>query len=176
MEENVEYFSDAQKKAELFRRAYQETGAPGTADFKALTRVNLVRYNNIAATDIDPEERSHGAGTGGIKVKSTIDKPLSVVSNLTKIPDGLLRMNEEVIMHLDGLFLNGFPFVTTVLHGMCVMKASMLMSDKFYYMHEIVNEACNTCRESGFQIVEIHAYKFQKALNKFSEGQLCRDK
>ena len=58
--------------------------------------MNLIRDNKVTTSDVTLADWVCGPDVGGIKAKSTWDKPLPAVSNMIEITEASLRGNEEV--------------------------------------------------------------------------------
>ncbi len=89
-------------------------GTPSIKDFKALNTMNGVKNNPITIQDINLAEKIFGPDIGALKSKTTCTKPAPIINNYIETPTELINTQQEFILCMDGMKINGLPFLTTV--------------------------------------------------------------
>ena len=105
-----------QKRAYRARELYDTMGTPTVDDLKAMIRMNLIRNNIVTTEDVNLAEKAFGADVGNVKGKTTRSRPAPVISNIVEIRDELLEVQKDVTLSMDGMMVNSWNFLTTILH------------------------------------------------------------
>jgi hypothetical protein len=104
VKENLKFLSPRQqKRARRARELYETMGTPTVDDLKAMTSMNLIKNNVVTTDDINLATKAYGPDVGGIKGKTTRNKPTPVTSNIVEIPDELLEVQQDFTVSMDGL-------------------------------------------------------------------------
>ena len=173
VEDNLRFMSERQRKnAKLARKAFQALGTPTLDDFKAMLRMNLIRNAKITTKDINLAQKAFGPDVGSIKGKTTRNRPLPAQSNVIEIPPELLRINEDIVLSIDGLSVNSLKFLTTVSHDV-FYRTSQYISDAIAQNYEdCMQEVYDIYKQGGFTVTEIHCdNEFHKAMDNFAARQ-----
>jgi hypothetical protein len=93
---------------------YHSLGTPSIKYFKAILTMNLIRNVPVTLDNIKLAEQIFGTDIGALKGKTTRAKPAPVVSDYINIPSKLFNNHQEVVLCMDGMSINGLPFLTTV--------------------------------------------------------------
>ena len=144
----------------------QASGAPIVADLKAVMRMNLKKDCKANAEDVSSAKRECGPDVGSLKVKSARSKPVRVMSNITKLPEELLSIQEDITLSMDGLKANGSKFSTNVGHDVHHIIAQGLVKNPNF---EICNEKSKDIEllhgKGGFRLNDMHSdSEFKKTL------------
>jgi hypothetical protein len=115
MDENKAFYTNQQfAKAKKVCKLYHALGTPSIQDFKAMLQMNLIANNLITVEDIEIAEQIFGSDIGSLKGKTTRMKPIPVVDNYIAIPQKLYAKQQDVVLCIDGIKVNGLLFLTTV--------------------------------------------------------------
>eukprot|EP00957_Ditylum_brightwellii_P059907 4548275-Ditylum_brightwellii.AAC.1 len=97
VEENVKFLLPRQiKHAKKAQKMFEAMGTPSWWDLKALIRMNLVKNKDVTTEDVNLGLKAYGPDVGEVKAKMTQHCPDPVQDRTIKIPDELLKVNEEV--------------------------------------------------------------------------------
>jgi hypothetical protein len=125
--ENKLLYTDRQiQHAKLASSIYHAMGTPLLKDFKSIITSNMVKSIPITIDDINKAEKVFGPNVGVLKGKTTQQKPAPVVSDYVKIPRELVQNHQSVILCMDGIVINGVPFLTTVSRNIMYQTAEWI--------------------------------------------------
>ena len=82
-------------------------GSPSTADLKKAMLTNQIKNDPVTAEDVTLAERIYGPDLGTLKGKTTRRKPVPVVSDQVEVPPEIYSNNEDLVMSIDVMFVNG---------------------------------------------------------------------
>ena len=172
-EDNLKYMSKRQRKRRiLVQKVYQAIGTQTPEDFKAMLQMNLIRNAKVTTKDINLAQKAFGPDIGSMKGKTTRSKPTPAFRDTIEIPHKLLRINEEIVLLIDGLDVNLLKFLTTISHELYYQTAQYLKQVRAKDYEECMQEVYNVYRQGGFTIVEIHCNsEFRKAMDNFAAKQ-----
>jgi hypothetical protein len=115
VEENQLFHTPRQvQQAKLTRQIYHALGTPSLRDFKAIVRTNAIKNLPITIDDINIAEQVFGPDVGALKGKTTRVKPAPVVADYLEVPKELITKHSNITLCIDGMKINGIPFLTTV--------------------------------------------------------------
>ena len=131
-----------------------------------------MKNNRITTKDVILAEKAFGPDVGELKGKTTRRKPRVAVDNVVEIPPELLSINEEVILSIDGLSVNGLKFLTTISHELMYRTEQYIKDARAEDYEKCMNEIYYIYRKAGFIIVEIHCdNEFHEAMDEFASKQ-----
>jgi hypothetical protein len=120
VDENKEFFTTQQfKKAKQARELYNALRTPSLQDFKAILQINLIANNPVTNEDIDIAEEIFGPDIGSLKGKTTRKKPTLVINDYVNIPQKLMLKQQNIVLCIDGIKVNGLMFLTTISKNLC---------------------------------------------------------
>ena len=115
MDENKAFFTNCQFAiAKKVHELYHALGMPSTQDFKAMLRMNLIANNPVTMEDIEIAKQIFGPDIRSLKGKTTRQKPIPVVNNYIAIPKELYAKQQDIVLCIDSIKVNGLLFLTTV--------------------------------------------------------------
>jgi hypothetical protein len=94
---------------------YNALESPSVKDFKAILRLNFIKNNPVTLDGIKIAESIFGPDIGSLKGKTTRRKPSAVVSDYIEIPPELIQAQQDVVLYMDTMYINGMSFLTTIL-------------------------------------------------------------
>ena len=103
-------FVRAKKAHEL----YHALRTPSIQDFKAILRMNIIANNPVTMEDIEIAKQIFGPDIGSLKGKTTRQKLIPAVNNYIAIPKELYAKQQDIVLCIDGIKVNGLLFLTTV--------------------------------------------------------------
>ena len=87
--------------------------------------MNIMRDNEVTTEDSTLAEKTFGPDIGRLKGKTEQSRQFPVQIHVVVIPRELLSLHEEMETSLDGCFVNGQLFITSI---SCEMHHSMAIS------------------------------------------------
>jgi hypothetical protein len=117
-------------QAKMAQDLYHSLGTPSINDLKAVIRMNCIKNNPVTISDVNLAEKIFGPDIGSLKGKSTRKKPVHVAPDYVKIPRSLMDAQYSVTLCIDGMFVNGLPFLTTISCNIMYRMASSLPNKK----------------------------------------------
>eukprot|EP00957_Ditylum_brightwellii_P141840 10806800-Ditylum_brightwellii.AAC.1 len=106
---------------------------------------------------------------GALKGKTTRTKPIPVTSNLIELPDELVRINEDVILSIDGMKVNSLKNLTSISHEIYYRIAQYVKDALAAEYKEKLDEIKALYNRGGFMITNIHCdNKFHKKMDSFA--------
>jgi hypothetical protein len=76
--------------------------------------MNTIKNNSVTTADIDIAEKFFGPDISSLKGKTTHHKPVPVIKDYIEIPQELIAAQHSITLCLDGMKVNGIPFLTTI--------------------------------------------------------------
>ena len=119
--------------------------------------MNLIKNNPITSRDIDVAEMIFGKDIGTIKGKSKRVKRMHVPEDYIAIPPELINAQKNVTLCLDGMFVNGMPFLTTVSRRIIYRTAQQLLARNSTSLLQGIKNVVKVYQEAGFVVARIHA-------------------
>jgi hypothetical protein len=87
---------------------------PPIKEFKYQVSMNLIGNCPVTVEDIDRAMDIFGPDIGLLKGLTTRGSPAPVQDDYIAIPKELLKRNQKETLHIDGLTINGVPFLASV--------------------------------------------------------------
>jgi hypothetical protein len=161
-----------QEQAERARGLLEVMGIPTVDNLKAMIRMNLIKNNVVTTEDVNLATKAYGLDISGIKGKTTRQKPTTVESNIVKIPDELLDIQQDLKVSMDGMTVNSLKFRTAISLDLCYRTAQYVTNSVASIYKECLNKLVTVYKTGGFKITDIHCDdEFRKAMDPFSAGQ-----
>jgi hypothetical protein len=127
VKENKLLYTDRQiQRAKLARSIYHAIRMPSLKDFKMIITSNTIKNVPITINDINISEKVFGPDIGALKGKTTRQKPAPVVSYYVEIPKELVYNHQSVVLCMDGMKINGVPFLTTISRSIMYQTAEWI--------------------------------------------------
>lgn len=156
LEENVKFYSPRQfERAKQARDFYHAMGTPSIQDIKAIIRMNLIKDNPITTEDVDLAERIFGPDVGALKGKTTRKKPVPVIDSYIDIPKELIAAQHRVVLCIDGIKVNGLPFLTTISRNLYYRTATFLANLTMEEHKKALAEVLRMYNHGGLKVHEI---------------------
>ncbi len=115
VKENTTFYTQRQfERAKRARDMYHALGTPSANDFKAIIKMNAIANIPVVRADIEMAEKFSGPDIGGLKGKSTRQKPVPVVEDYIEIASELIIAQHEVTLSMDGMKVNELSFLTRI--------------------------------------------------------------
>ena len=119
--------------------------------------MNGIRNCPVTLEDIAIAEKIFGQDVGSLKGKSTRTKPAPPVQNYIEIPPELLKAQENVTLCIDGMWVNGLQFLTTVSNNIKYRTATYLPNKKMETYKLQLKDIAKLHNKGGFVISNIKA-------------------
>jgi hypothetical protein len=137
-----------------------------------MIRMNLIKNNVVTTEDVNLAMKAYGPDISGIKGKTTRQKPTTVVDNTVEIPEGLLEMQQDLKVSMDGMTVNSMIFLTAISHDLYYRTAQYVTNPVASVDKVCMKELVMICKKGGFNITDIHCdNEFHKVMDPFSASQ-----
>ncbi len=156
LDENKSFYTEQQfARAKKARDLYHTTGNPSIKDLKAMLQMNLIRDGPVTTADIDIAEKMFGPDISTAKGKTTRKQLLPVVDDYIEIPKELISSQRDVILCLDGMYVNGLTFLTTISKNMYYSTAQYIAKQKSDIYQDAIEHVLRIYNMGGFQVRKI---------------------
>jgi hypothetical protein len=157
MEENRKFYTERQfQRAKKARELYYSLGTPSLKDFKAMVTMNFIKNNPISLEDIKLAESIFGPDIGSLKGKTTRKKPVPVVSDYIEILRDLIQAQQDVILCMDTMQINGLYFLTTVSRKIMYRTTEWVPNKTAKAYRIALDSVFRVYNMAGFKIKSIH--------------------
>ena len=102
LEENLKCLSPRKKVGKKYQELYKAMGTPTVENLKAIIHMNIINNNVVKTENVNLFIKSYGPYVGGIKEKNTRSRSTPVVSNIVKIPDEFLEVQQDITVLING--------------------------------------------------------------------------
>ena len=151
IEENKAFFTHRQfERAKRARELYHALGTPSIQDFKAILRMNFISNNPVTMEDIEIAQQIFGTDIGSLKGKTTRQKPLPVVNDYIELPEELFIKQQNIVLCIDGIKVNGLMFLTTISKNLYYRTAQYIESKSINYYKQAIKEIIMIYNKAGF--------------------------
>ena len=158
VKENRNFYTERQfERAKRARDLYHAIGTPSINDFKAILRMNTIGDNPVTTKDIVLAEKIFGPDIGQLKGKSTRPRPIPVVEDTIEIPKMLIKSQQNVILCIDGMNVNGLTFLTTISRNLYYRTAQFIPHSTVDNYKTALTSVIQCYNRGGFRIARIHA-------------------
>ena len=148
LDENKTFYTSRQfDRAKRARDLYHSLGTPTVNDFKAIIRINAIKDNPVTTEDIELAEKIFGPDIGTLKGKTTRRKPLPVVSDYIEIPQELVNAQRDITLCIDGMYVNGLSFLSTISRNLYYRTAQYAEEHK-----EALRSVLRVYNNGGFHV------------------------
>ena len=89
-------------------------GCPTVGDLKKIIKMNSIRDCPVMVSDVELAEQIYGPDVASLKGKTTCKKLEPVQQDIVSIPPELTQVHQDVVLAIDGLYVNTFPFLVTI--------------------------------------------------------------
>jgi hypothetical protein len=97
-------------------------------------------------------ESIFGPDVGSLKGIRTRQKPATVVSDCIEIPPELIENHNNIVLCIDGVKINGVPFLTTVLRNIMYCTAECFPSHTTQSYWSVLDNFFHICNLAEFKI------------------------
>jgi hypothetical protein len=157
VQENKAFFTERQfQRAKKARDLYNALGSPSVKDFKAILRLNFIKNNPVTLEDIKIAESIFGPDIGSLKGKTTRRKPSPVVSDYIKIPPELIQAQQDVVLCMDTMYINGMSFLTTISRHIMYRTTEWVPNKTAKAYRSALDNVFRLYNLAGFRIRSIH--------------------
>lgn len=156
VEENKKLYAPRQvQRAKMVRHLYHALGTPSLSDFKAIIKMNVIKNLPITLEDVNIAEQIFGTDIGALKGKTTRQKPAPVVSDYIAIPPEILDTHQDIVLCMDGMKVNGIPFLTTISKNIMYRTAEWVPNQTAAAYRSVLNNVFRMYNRAGFRITTI---------------------
>ena len=100
--------------------------------------------------DIEIAQQIFGTDIGLLKGKTTRQKLLPVVNDYIKLPKKLFTKQQNIVLCIDGIKVNGLIFLTTISKNLYYRTAQYIESKSINYYKQAIKEIIMIYNKAGF--------------------------
>jgi hypothetical protein len=93
---------------------YHALGTLSIKNFKAILRMNIIANNPVTIDNIEIAKQIFGSDVGSLKGKITKQKLILVVDDYIAIPEELYAKQQDIVLCIDSIKVDGMLFLTAV--------------------------------------------------------------
>ena len=143
-------------QAKRARDLYHALGAPTVVNFKHMINSNAIRNCPVTVKDIEIAERVYGPDIGTLKGRTVRKKPPVVREDNIVVPDAILHLSDHLILHIDIMYVNLMPLLTSIDDRIKYCSAVPLPSRTTEEIYSALVKILRLYNNVGFTIKEIH--------------------
>ena len=115
VKENLEGFSKREvAQAKEARKLWRICGAPSSKMFKKHLQMNTMKNCPVTVKDVDNAEKIWGSPIAEKKGKNTRKRRECVQDDLIQLPDELANYEKALMLCMDVMHVEGFPFLVSI--------------------------------------------------------------
>ena len=118
--------------------------------------MNTIKNLPITLDDINIAEQIFGPDVGALKGKTTRQQPAAVVSDYIYIPREIIDMHQNITLCMDGMKVNGIPFLTTISRNIMYRTAEWVQNQTPQAYRSVLDNVFSKYNHAGFRITTIH--------------------
>ena len=111
-ENSLNYNNEEIERAKKARNLYAMLGYPSVYDYKIIVKNNILMNCPISEKDIDIAEKIFGPDIHRLKGKTVRKKSVPVIEDYVQVPREILKLNKNVTLAVDHMYVNGECFFT----------------------------------------------------------------
>ena len=156
--ENMSYYTKRQvERATEARKLLQSLAYPTMSDLKAIIKMNSIQDCPVTVEDVDMAERIFGKDIASIKGKSTRSKPKSAVHHTVAIPPELVKIQHNVDLCIDTIFVNEMPFLTSISKRIMYRTAQWIPNRELETYEVALTNVLKVYNRGGFHVTRVFA-------------------
>jgi hypothetical protein len=141
-------------------------GHPTVHDFLGMVRSNMISNCNVTANAIKNANLIFGPDLAGIRKWMVRTPPESVGTDHVQIPRHILERHKVVTLAVDCMFVNGIPFLVSVVRGLNLVRAEHTQLRTAKQLADGIQRIMDLYSRGGFQVGTILIdYEFEKLRN-----------
>ena len=121
------------KNAKRARELYHILGAPNIPTFKSMLQMNVIKNCPVTSDHVGIAEKIFGTDVATLKGKTTRRQSSKVLEDTVDVPEELYRLNAELELCIDGMYVNKHLFITSINKTMryrCAISIPNRMEEK----------------------------------------------
>ena len=123
-----------------------------------LIRSNHIKNCPLTVQDVEVAQKVWRKKISALKGKTTRKNPNVVARDQVKIPVGLIKLHEEVILTCDILFVDKIPFFLTLSQKIYFTSVNNLANHTVPEIFKAFKEVYKYYLHHGFSIYTVHTY------------------
>ena len=117
-------------------------------------KTGAIKNCEVEPKDLENAIAIWGKNVAELKGKTIRKKPAPVVSDIMKVPRGLLKLEKDISLALDIFFVNGFPFLITLSLRIYFTTVTHLKNQKMKTVVDVLKHIYVYYFQRGFRITE----------------------
>jgi hypothetical protein len=132
--------------------------------------MNIIKNVPVTLEDIKLAEQIYGPDIGALKGKTTRAKPVPVVKDYIEIPNELITAHQDVVLCMDGMKINGVPFLTTISRNIMYRTTEWIPNQTPQAYRSVLDNVFRIYNLADFKITTILCdNEFQPLMNELAE-------
>ncbi len=117
--------------------------------------MNIIKNVLVTLDDVRLAEQIYGHDIGALKGKTTWAKPTPVVKDYIEIPKELVTTHQDVVLCMDGMKINGGPFLATVSCNIMYSTVECIPNQTSQAYRSVLDNIFHIYNLAGFEISTI---------------------
>ena len=106
----AQQLKDTKRAGEL----YHVLGAPSVPTFKSMLQMNIIKKCPVTSDHVDIAKKIFRNDVGTLKGKTTRKQTLKVLEDTVDVPGELYKLNSELELYINGMYVNKRLFITSI--------------------------------------------------------------
>jgi hypothetical protein len=117
--------------------------------------MNAIKNIPVTLEDVKISEMIFGSDIGRIKGETIRIKPIPVVSDYIEIPQEMVEKQQDIILCIDTMFINGIAFFTSISRNIMFRTAEPINNQGKEEYVRVMKNVLQIYKNAGFKVTRI---------------------